>query len=213
MPRGIDISEFQGDFNLAKYAPDFVIIRAGDGDYWDERLDQNVNKAIAAGIPYGLYWLIRSWSIADAEQCAWKLCQYADKRSVKPSVGIWCDVEDEYDADPEDAIPYVDAFCRTIEDEFYYAGIYCNQYYHDCLYPDLGRYDCWIACWDEDPHDDPGYGTMKQYSTSDGTLDLDVCFVPLSTYDLTQDHDKPLTLDERVKILEDKIQALERKLK
>lgn len=207
---GVDISEFNGDFNLQK-GTGFVIIRAGDGDYWDARVQQNIDKAIRENVPYGLYWLIRDWKIANAEATASELCRFADKQKVRPSVGIWCDVEDEYDQDPSEAIPYVNAFCGTVEDCGYYAGIYCNYWYHDHLYPALSKYDCWIADWDEDPETDPEVGTMKQYSTTDGVLDRNVCFVPLSTYQIIKD-EKPLTLEQRVKILEDKIKELERKL-
>ena len=214
MPKGIDISEFQGDINIKNLDPDFVIIRYGDGGYEDIRCQQNINKCIEAGIPYGLYWLIRSWTMADAEYHASDICKFADKQKVPPAIGIWCDVEDEYDNDPEDAIPFVETFCATVEDCGYYTGIYCNQWYHDNLYPDLGRFDCWIAEWDEDPHEDPGYGTMKQYSTA-GNLDRDVSFVPLSTYDIRsgKPDPEPLTLDDRVSIIERKIEEIERKLK
>lgn len=215
MPLGIDISEFNGDVNIAELNPDFVIIRAGDGNYVDVDVFENIEKCRAAGIPYGLYWLIRDWSIASAEATATRLCEFAAAQPVIPTVGIWCDVEGEYDDDPSAAIPFVDAFCRTVEDCGFYAGIYCNQHYHDSLYPALSRYDCWIAYWDDDPEYDPGFGTMKQYSTSKGRLDLDVSFVPLGTYQLQTDPTpKPaLSLEDRVSILEDKIKQLERKLK
>ena len=206
---GIDISEFQGDIRITNQY-DFVIIRAGDGDYWDEKLDVNINKCIAAGVPYGLYWLIRDHRISNAEATADQLCRFADRQKVRPAVGIWCDVEDEYDNDPSEAIPYVNAFCGTVEDCGYYAGIYCNYWYYDHLFPALSKYDCWIADWDEDPEADPGIGTMKQYSTSSGELDRDVSFVPLSTYQIGKDPE-PLTLEERVRILEYKVSQLERK--
>ena len=207
---GVDISEFNGDFFISREL-DFIIIRAGDGDYWDAQLKKNIARAKAAGVPYGLYWLIRDWKIANAEATAAELCRFADEQDYKPTVGIWCDVEDEYDRDPSEAVPYVNAFCATVEDCGFYAGIYCNYWYHDHLYPALSKYDCWIADWDEDPETDPGVGTMKQYSTSNGVLDRNVCFVPLSTYQIIKD-EKPLTLEQRVKILEDKIKEIERKL-
>lgn len=201
MPKGIDISEFQGDIDLASYSPDFVIIRAGDGEYWDVKCQDYIDQAIRYGIPYGLYWLIRSWTIAEAEENASQLVKFANRQKVKPTVGIWCDVEDEYDNDPEEAIPFVYAFCGAIEDSGYYAGVYCNHWYHDNLYPDLGRFDCWIAEWDNDPHSDPGVGTMKQYGIV-GNIDRDVCFVPLSTYQIK---DTELSLEDKVNILWDKI--------
>lgn len=213
MPRGIDISEFNGYVNIDQLDPDFVIIRAGDGKYWDVDVFENIEKCRQAGIPYGLYWLIRDWSIAEAEKTSTDLCGFALSQPVPPSVGIWCDVEDEYDDDPSRAIPFVDAFCRTVEDVGFYAGIYCNQHYHTSLYPALERYDCWIAFWDDDPKYDPGFGTMKQYSTSGGRMDLDVSFVDLDVYQLKEILIHDLSLEDRVRILEDKIKILEDKLK
>lgn len=213
MPRGIDVSEFNGDIDIKSLKPEFVIIRAGDGNYWDSQLENNINKCISDGIPYGLYWLIRDWTEESASVTADALCRFANIQKVKPTVGIWCDVEDEYDSDPEDAIPYVDAFCKTVEKLGYYSGIYCNSYYYGYLYPDLGAYDCWLACWDEDPNDDPGVGTMKQYSTSKGHLDLDVSFIPLEIYDLKKNETPPqLTIEDRLRLVEDKLNKIERML-
>lgn len=210
MPLGIDISEFNGDFDIRNNI-DFVIIRAGDGEYWDAMLRENIRKAISAGVPYGLYWLIRDHKISNAEATAAELCRFADEQKVRPTVGIWCDVEDEYDDDPSYAIPFVNAFCATVEDSGYYAGIYCNYWYYYHLYPALCKFDCWIADWDDDPETDPEVGTMKQYSTSGGVLDKDVSFVPLSTYQIVKD-ETPLTLEQRVKILEDKVKSIEGKI-
>ena len=211
MNLGVDISEFNGNFKITPDL-DFVIIRAGDDDYWDYRLQENIDKAVSAGVPYGLYWLIRDHTIAAAEKTAAALCAFADGQKVAPSVGIWCDVEAEYDHDPSEAIPYVKAFCGSVQDSGYYAGIYCSWWYYEHLYPSCAAFDCWIADWDNDPDNDPGVGTMKQYSTSGGTLDRDVSFVQLSVYQLNSDPKPALTLDERVKALEDKVKELERKM-
>ena len=183
MPKGIDISEFQGDINLNNYDIDFVIIRAGDGSYWDDHLDINIQKAINAGLPYGLYWLLRDYKIAEAEKTAARLCEYADSQAVRPTVGIWVDLEDEWDDDPLVCVKPAQAFLATVEVHKYYAGYYCNWHYWDQIHDHLSKYDCWIADWDEDMDDDPNVGTMKQYAVW-GNVDRDVCFVPLETYNL-----------------------------
>ena len=188
MPKGIDISEFQGDINLLNYDIDFVIIRAGDGSYWDDHLDINIKKAIQSDTPYGLYWLIRDYKIADAEKTAARLCEYADAQAVRPTVGIWVDLEDEWDDDPLVCVKPAQAFLATVEDHNYYAGYYCNWHYWDQIHEHLAKYDCWIADWDEDMNSDPNVGTMKQYAVW-GNVDRDVTFVPLETYNLRDNED------------------------
>jgi GH25 family lysozyme M1 (1,4-beta-N-acetylmuramidase) len=60
---GPDVSKWQGQINFQKMkerGARFVIIRAGYGGSvgiaHDERVDENVAGAKAAGLPYGLYW-------------------------------------------------------------------------------------------------------------------------------------------------------------
>lgn len=183
---GIDISEWQGDFDLKKHNPEFVIIRAGDGDYWDVRLDENIQKAVDLNIPYGLYWFLRDHTGAAAARTAAALVDFALSIPHPPTMGIWCDVEDndEWNGNPNTAREPAYAFCEEVEKAGFYAGIYCNWYFRDALFPYCGRFDCWIADWDGG--DDPvcSGSTMRQYSNSNGKLDLDVSFIELSDYDL-----------------------------
>lgn len=182
MFKGIDISEWQGSFNWPEI--DFIIIRAGDGTYWDAMLEENISKAVRSGIPYGLYWFIRDHSASGASMTASKIIQYVDQLKTGPTMGIWADIEDNDEwGDPSTAITPAISFCKTIEASGYYTGIYCNWYFHDKLYPACSAYDCWIADWDSILDDAPG--TLQQYSTSHGTLDLDISFVDdISIYDL-----------------------------
>lgn len=183
---GIDISEWQGDFDLKKQDPEFVIIRAGDGDYWDKYLDTNIRKAVNLGIPYGLYWFLRDHTGAAASRTASNLIAFCESLSSPPTMGIWCDVEDneEWDNNPATAQEPAYSFCETVENAGYYTGIYCNWYFREALFPYCGRFDCWIADWDggTDPVCDGS--TLRQYSNSGGALDLDVSFIDLADYNI-----------------------------
>lgn len=180
---GIDISEWQGDINLKSLRPEFVIIRAGDGDYWDAQLSDNIRKCQELNIPYGLYWFLRDHDTASADKTARALCAFANGQYYTPTMGIWCDVEDpeEWNYNAANAIDPARAFCQAVENMGYYAGIYCNWDFYGKLYPALSAFDTWLADWD-DTTEDTVPGTMKQYSNSDGKLDLDVCFVDLRSY-------------------------------
>ncbi len=69
---GIDISVWQGNFNMSKAVKEgvkFVILKGGGGDdglYIDSRFVENYNKAKALGLPVGVYWFSRALSPDDA---------------------------------------------------------------------------------------------------------------------------------------------------
>ena len=53
---GIDISQWQGDINLAPYQNGFVIVRGGFWTSVDPWAERNIAKCDALSIPWGLYW-------------------------------------------------------------------------------------------------------------------------------------------------------------
>ena len=110
---GVDISEHNGsvDFSALQNAGvQFVILRCGFGsDYTnqdDARFKENVQKAEAAGMPWGayLYSYATNSSMAQSEaQHALRLLQ-----GKKPLYGVWYDVED-----PQIAGGDLTATCQT----------------------------------------------------------------------------------------------------
>ena len=95
---GIDISEFNGDVDIAalKGQIDFIIIRCGYGsnyeDQDDTQYEANVRKCEAAGIPYGvyLYSYAKNTDMARSE-AAHALCPRARPSSITvlPSAPNW----------------------------------------------------------------------------------------------------------------------------
>lgn len=204
---GIDISEWQEGLEIAAEGPEFVIIRYADGDYHDICCSDFISQCVKHRIPYGLYYFLRAKDEAGARAEAADILRYISTLKNPPTMGIWADVEDlEHWGHASNAVKPAAAFLSEIEKAGFYAGVYCNYSFYNELYPALEKYDCWIADWGGIDYDAPG--TMQQYGTSGGTLDRDVCFVPLSTYNLgTQPTEK-----ETVKIIKeirDKLTKLE----
>lgn len=193
---GIDISSWQGDIDLAKLNPGFVIIRAGYGKSIDSKAIRNMDFCERLGIPYGVYWYSYALSVEAAKKEAETCLALISGHPV--SVGVWFDMEDAdgYKArngalhkDLTSAMSY--AFAETIEGAGYYSGIYTSlSWLRDGYVDGCERFDKWVACWGSNSGelttDTSQYGTMHQYAgdiNRDGyNIDLNVCYVPLSTY-------------------------------
>lgn len=210
---GIDISEWQEGLEIAAEGPEFVIIRYADGGYYDSCCANFISQCVKHHIPYGLYYFLRAKDAAGAKAEAKDILAYISQLSVKPTMGVWADVEDlEHWDHASNAVEPAKAFLSEIEKAGYYAGCYCNYSFYNELYPALDRYDCWIADWGGIDYDAPG--TMQQYGTSGGVLDRDVSFVPLSTYQLES---QPVEVEKEtskiIKEIREKLTKLEELIK
>lgn len=151
--KGIDISEFNGDVDLAglKGQIEFVIIRCGyGGDYTnqdDPQFENNVRKCEAAGIPWGtyLYSYAKDTSMAQSE-AAHTLRLLKGKH---PQYGVWYDVEDSTLPTGEALIDNVVTYCQAIQQAGYYCGLYSFLFWMQTRLnsPRLGPYDKWVAQW------------------------------------------------------------------
>lgn len=193
---GIDISSWQGDIDLRKHQPGYVIIRAGCGRSEDGKAQRNMDECERLGIPYGVYWYSYALSVEDAKAEARKCLEVIKGRDI--GVGVWFDMEDAdgYKArngalrrDLTSNMCY--AFAEMIEDAGYYSGIYTSlSWLKDGYIGGCERFDKWIACWGMNNGElgtqTKTLGTMQQYAGDiwrDGDrIDLDVCYVDLSHY-------------------------------
>lgn len=151
--KGIDISEFNGDVNLAalKDQIDFVIIRCGYGGNYsnqdDPQFENNVRKCEAAGIPWGtyLYSYAKDTSMAQSE-AAHTLRLLQGKR---PQYGVWYDVEDKTLPTGEGLIDNVVTYCQAVQKAGYYCGVYSFLSWMQTRLnsPRLDPYDKWVAQW------------------------------------------------------------------
>lgn len=151
--KGIDISEFNGDVDLAglKGQIEFVIIRCGyGGDYTnqdDPQFENNVRKCEAAGIPWGtyLYSYAKDTSMAQSE-AAHTLRLLKGKH---PQYGVWYDVEDSTLPTGEALIDNVVTYFQAIQQAGYYCGLYSFLFWMQTRLnsPRLDPYDKWVAQW------------------------------------------------------------------
>ena len=181
---GIDISEFNGDVNIAalKGKVDFIIIRCGYGGDYESQDDSqywaNVRKCQEAGIPFGVYL----YSYARNMEMAMSEARHTLRliHGLRPLYGVWYDLEDASLPTGKALVDNVLAYWTTIQQCGYYCGIYASLYWmeHRLNSPRLQGVDRWVAQW-ASQLDYPGAG-MWQYSDrgviNGKTFDLDRAF-------------------------------------
>ena len=165
---GIDISEFNGDVDIAamKGKIDFVIIRCGyGGDYEsqdDTQYRNNVRKCQQAGMPFGVYLYSyarnRSMSLSEARHTLRLV------KGLTPLYGVWYDVEDRTLPTGEALVDNCLAYCDAIRKAGYYCGIYSSLSWMEgrLSSPRLAHIDRWVAQWNPELQY-PGAG-MWQYT-------------------------------------------------
>ena len=150
---GIDVSQWQGTINWAQAAKniEFAIIRSNSGsDYYDTNWELNVSGCTRYNVPYGVYVYAKATStsaaIAEARLAISRL------RGRRPNLPIFYDVEDNATIlKLSDAQLYqvVAAFCNTIEDAGFRAGIYCSTNFWNSRLYDVryAKWTRWVAQW------------------------------------------------------------------
>lgn len=168
---GIDVSKWQGtiDWKQASGAISFAIVRCGfrgssGGIAEDPKVDYNVKNAAANGVKVGLYFYSIAMNEAQAVEEA-SLAVAVAKRTGNISLPIYIDMEDsrQYALSKAERDAIVKAFCTTVQNAGYRAGVYanknwltnyltpssygsnisiwCAQYNTSCTYS--GRYNMW----------------------------------------------------------------------
>ena len=145
---GIDVSQYQGDIDWQQVYDSgvrFAIIRAGgryygsNGEmYTDDNFEANLEGAKAAGLKVGVYFFSQAINTEEArEEAQYTLKLIGDAEIDLP---VFCDWERVADTDARtgavDGATMTDcaaAFCETIEQAGYEAGVY--------IYPGTGYYD------------------------------------------------------------------------
>ena len=167
--KGVDISEFNGavDFQALKNAGvQFVIIRCGFGsDYpgqQDKRFEENIQKAEAAGMPWGVYHYSyatgKQGGVDEARHCLRLL------KGRKPLYGVWLDMEDNSTLGG-DLAGAAQGFCNTIEGAGLYCGVYASVSWwkNHLASPAFDKYDRWAAQYYSACQCEKPYG-MWQYT-------------------------------------------------
>ena len=182
---GIDVSTWQGWINRSAVAQNshFAIIRAGCGNGGvDDYFETNYQNAKAAGVKVGAYWYSYATSASDAVNEANSIMSVlAGKQFEWP---IYYDIEEQsiFSAGIQNEI--AKAFCRTLEANKYFCGIYSsasalNSYFDDEV---KTLFSIWVAHWDTDVPAYYGDYGVWQYKVGytegvDGQCDLDYGYI------------------------------------
>ena len=197
--RGIDLSVFQGDVDWQKAAQDgveFAILRLGYRGYGkgvlqpDEMFDAHLEGAHNAGLDAGVYFFSQALTVEEGREEARYVLEQLDGRALEMPVYFdWEPIAAEdsrtngYDyAHLTDSAV---AFCQTIEEEGYQAGVYINRqqgYYHYDL-SRLADYSLWVADYNCYPDfyyrfDMWQYTANGQLDGIDIQVDMNLLFVP-----------------------------------
>jgi len=197
--RGIDVSAFQGDIDwnaVKESGVEFVMIRVGYRGYetgtiyLDEKFEQNIDGANAAGIDVGVYFFSQAITVEEAIEEAQFVCEQIKHKTISMPVAF--DMEPNTYSE-SDRIHYLtireitelsDAFCTVVEKHGYDPIIYGNPaWIHNNLNLSLinGR-EIWLAHY-TDYSRFPYKYKLWQYTDSGvvggiGTLvDLDLQFI------------------------------------
>ncbi len=181
---GIDVSRWNQeiDWNAVKEAGvEFAIIRcgyrgaSGGALILDSMFERNMEGAIEAGIPVGVYFFSQATSEVEAVEEASMVISLIEDYDV--DYPVFLDSESAGgsgradDLEPEERTEYHKAFLETIASAGYEAGIYASRNWIDgeIEMEQLSPYKTWLAEYADVPtYDD--YFDMWQY-TSRGTVD------------------------------------------
>lgn len=182
---GIDVSKWNGEIDWDKVqnaGVEFAIIRAGyrgsvtGSLVEDPYFAANMKGAAASGVPVGVYFFTQAVNEVEAVEEASAVLQLV--REYQLEYPIFIDTEgaggngraDGLDAETRTLV--CEAFCRTIENAGYTAGVYGSRnWYNNNLYTDRldSDYCIWLAEYRSVPLYQ-GYYQMWQY-TSKGSVD------------------------------------------
>lgn len=197
---GIDVSKWNGkiDWNgVRNSGVSYVIIRCGYRGYGsgalvvDPYFEQNIKGATSAGIKVGIYFFTQAVNRAEAVEEASMVLQLVKGYTI--SYPIFLDVEysgaagntgraDNLDVATRTEI--IKAFCETIQNSGYTAGVYANKSWltNKIDTSQLSRYKIWLAQYAAAPSYTGRYDLWQYKSTGritgiNGDVDLNLSYL------------------------------------
>lgn len=194
---GIDVSKWQGeiDWKLVRDAGiEYAIIRCGyrgsvtGSLVEDPYFEQNIKGALAAGVKVGVYFFTQATNEVEAVEEASMVVSLIRDYDIEYPVFI--DTEGAGgngradDLDVETRTMVCDAFCRTVENAGYEAGVYASRNWYNSRLDtaSLERYVIWLAEYRSVPIY-KGYYQMWQYTSGGsvngiaGNVDLNISYL------------------------------------
>ena len=184
---GIDVSTYNGFIDwqaVAAQGIDFAILRAG-GRGWetgliydDDWFQRNLMEARIAGIELGVYFFSTATNPAEAQQEAAYVLHCLGGTKLEMPIFIDVEYSGDYPHGRADRLSnterevIINAFCRTVMDAGYEAGVYSGEYYYkyNLDFNSLGKYTLWLASYTRSARlpDFPGSYDIWQFT--DGGL-------------------------------------------
>lgn len=163
---GVDVSSHQQEIDwelVAANGVEFAMIRVGYRGYTegeiqpDEYFVQNIEGARAAGLDVGAYFFSQALDEQEAiDEANYVLEQIKDYPLSYPVIFDWEDIEADARTDGMDSVQLTKnaiAFCDTIKQAGYRAGVYFNQRfgYEEFDLESLQDYVFWLAEYNDTP--------------------------------------------------------------
>lgn len=192
---GIDVSYCQQKIDWAKVKASgkvsFALIRAGFGKVLKNQVDDYFEENYAGcqknGIPCGAFWYSYATSAAEAQQEANVCLQVLHGKQF--AYPIYFDLEEkkQFALGKQVCSEMVEAFCSTLEQAGYYAGLYCSTFYLENYVTESvrNRYTVWCADYSSECGYSGDYGIWQKgcgtISGINGDVDLDECYIDYPT--------------------------------
>lgn len=193
---GIDVSKWNGTINwtaVKNSGVNYVIIRCGyrgsstGALIQDPKFKANIQGAAAAGIKVGVYFFTQAVNEVEAVEEASMTLDLI--KGYKLSYPVFIDVEssggraDGLDKNTRTAV--VNAFCKTIQNAGYNAGIYANKTWFESKMntASLSGYKIWLAQYKEKPTYQATRYDMWQYTSKgkisgiSGNVDMNISYL------------------------------------
>lgn len=151
---GIDVSTWQKGFDFSRAKNEgvkFAILRGMYGNAKDVTFEEHYKNAKEQGVKLGVYQWGRAVNVAQAREEAQLLVEHCLK-GKQFEFPIYYDVEDSLllNLGINETTEIITAWCETIENFGYYAGVYMNQscFDNEVLGEELAkRFSQWRAKW------------------------------------------------------------------
>lgn len=196
---GVDVSAYQNkpNWSAAKLIVDFAILRVANSKGLDTSFEYNYENCGNCGIRRGVYRYSYATTVDKAIKEAQEVLKILNHRPLE--MGVWFDFEwkGQRNLGKNTLTSIAQAFIKTIKDEGYKCGIYCNiDWYNNVLDTDsLSANPFWIARY---PGNDTGEVNTKykpslnevgwQYSSKgrvpgiDGNVDMDIFYAEIEDF-------------------------------
>lgn len=163
---GVDVSSYQGDIDwqaVKDAGVEFAMIRLGYRGYVSGELDMddcfqaNMEGAAAVGIPVGVYFFSQALNEEEAVEEAQYVLEHLDGYQLQyPVIFDWEEISADARTDEMNMVLLTScakAFCETVEEAGYTAGVYFNQEYGymQMNLQSLKDYYFWLAEYRETP--------------------------------------------------------------